>query len=145
MHVPHVLPWHGIFPTENPTCAPHKSPFGATKLGLNLEWDDPQLNLLCHNLWGCKAAPNMILVRNYELHFEEKYHVCLFWCFCILDLTQISWPNILYKFSCDTAVGQICGWHKLASLLCHWVISKDLVLALPRALLGNLRSLERLF
>lgn len=35
MHVPHVLPRHGILPTENQTCAPLKSPFGARKLGLN--------------------------------------------------------------------------------------------------------------
>lgn len=125
------------FPYRKPNLCIPKIPFWCQKIGIescrDLKSSDPQLNLLHHNHWGRKATPNMILGRNHELHFEGKYLVCLFWCFCILDLTQISWPNILYKFGCDTALGQIRGWHKLASLLCHWVISRDLVLVLPRA------------
>lgn len=93
MHASHVLPWHGIFPAEHQAVHPF-NPFLGPKTGIescrDLKGDAPQLNLLHHNLWGCKVTPNMILVRNYELHLEEKYHVCLFWCFCILDLAQIS-------------------------------------------------------
>lgn len=113
-HVLHMLQLHAILPTENQTniCAPVKFPFGPQN-GIERcraflfqeKWNETTCSLIyCTTKSGtAKQLQTLSCGEAWakaeewgELNSEEKYHVCLLYCFCILNLTQISWPNIIH-------------------------------------------------